>query len=229
MIPGAAPANLRMQPPGRGRRPVPEPAPPGVIQQDSPTSPRPAADAGSSGRLLHLFGPVPTSLQPPSVRPAAEPDGGPPAPPAWIEGWGGDGSGWPRWQLMLVLGIVVAVGLGLCRVLWWGGQRFPFSVAAGLLILAFYWIRGRPLQQPGPAPPPRMLVAAGLAGAVAFLGSHVTPREVSWPALLVGSIGLGGAAGYMSWLLGQLLVLAAIAAWWLLRELLRPPGWHDAA
>lgn len=199
----------------------------GVATYDPPASPRPAADAGSSDRTLHPPGPVPTSLQPPSARPAAEPHGGPPAPPSWIEGWGGDGSGWPRWQLMLVLGIVLALGLGLGKALWWGAQRFPFSVAAGLLILAFYWIRGRPLQEPGPSPPPRMLVAAGLAGAVAFLGSHVAPREVSWPALVVGSIGLGGAAGYMSWLLGQLLVLAALAAWWLLRELLRPPGWND--
>lgn len=156
------------------------------------------------------------------------PGGAPPSPPIFWRGGGGGGPRWPRWKLLLLCLLDVATVLASAFVIGRGMREYPAPVLAGLAVLALYWVRARPLQRShvtSTVPTvPLALIWAGFAGSIAFLLSHLWPPHASWPFLLAGAVGIGGAAGLLAWLFGNLLVLGAIAAWWLAKEL-RQPRW----
>jgi hypothetical protein len=157
--------------------------------------------------------------------------GGPPTPPFfWRGGGGGGGPRWPKWKVLLLCLVCVAVSLGMAFVLWRGVFRFPASVIAGLLVLAVYWIRSRPLQpreieEPVPV---AMLWAAG-AGALTLPITNWPSEPIPWWAMVASCLGIGGAVGLMAWLAGHLLIVHAVGAWLLIKELRQPPGWESAA
>jgi hypothetical protein len=115
-------------------------------------------------------------------------------------------------------------------VLWRGVLHFPASVVAGLVVLTAYWIRSRPLQAPDipNAVPTAILWAAG-AGALAFPVSNWPSLPIPWWATVAACLGIGGAAGLFAWLAGDMLILGAIEAWWLSKDLRQHPGWDSAA
>jgi len=103
--------------------------------------------------------------------------------------------------------------------------RYPASIVAGLFVLVVYWWRSRPLQNtPDSGTVPLALLWAGAAGALGFLLTHLALPTAPWAFLLAGSIGIGGAAGLGAWLVGNILVLNAIAARWLIIMLWRRGG-----
>jgi hypothetical protein len=127
--------------------------------------------------------------------------------------------------VLLLCLLSVAVALGCAFALWKGALSFPASTVAGLLVLGIYWWRSRPLENLSDSKSvPPALLWAGAAGALAFLVTHLGLPGAPWGFLVMGSLGLGGAAGLGAWLFGNLLVLTAVAAYWLIIDLLRRRG-----
>jgi len=189
---------------------------------------RPQLKRDPLGRTLPAGVAVPT-VPPPILSPQRphlpRAGGGPPSPPVFWRGNGGGGGRWPRWKVLLLFLLSVAVALCCAFALWKGALRLPASVVAGLLVVGIYWWRSRPLESLSDSNSvPPALLWAGAAGALAFLLTHLALPDVPWGFLIMGSLGLGGAAGLVSWALGNLLVLAGVAAYWLIIDILRRGG-----
>jgi hypothetical protein len=70
---------------------------------------------------------------------------------------------------------------------------------------------------------------AGGVGALAFFLTHLSHPFPSWQYLIAGALGIGGAAGLLAWLFGNLVLVNAVAVFWLFKHLRRRPGWNGAA
>ena len=132
-------------------------------------------------------------------RPIFKSGGGPPLPPTFLlRGYGGAGG--QRWQLILLLilgALTLALGVvGLASTI----LRFPLPACAALCVTAIrhrrVYARG---DRPDLASDPNGALWAIVVAAAGFLLSQLPTPPVGVGMLVIGALGLGGAAGLFTW------------------------------